>query len=39
VFFVDCQVQNAEMADRVLSELKGHCLVVRELGRYQSAQE
>jgi prephenate dehydratase len=39
VFFVDCQVQDVEMADRVLSELKAHCSVVRELGRYQSAQE
>ena len=39
VFYVDCQVQNVEMADRVLAELKAHCSVVRELGRYHAAVE
>jgi len=39
VFFVDCLVENADMADRVLAGLKGHCSVVRELGRYQAAKE
>jgi len=39
VFYVDCLVDDAEMADRVLGGLKAHCSVVRELGRYQSAQE
>ncbi len=39
VFFVDCQVDHTEMADRVLAGLQAHCLVVRELGRYHSVEE
>ncbi len=39
VFYVDCQVDSAEMADRVLAGLKSHCSVVRELGRYHAAEE
>ena len=39
VFYVDCQVDGAEMADRVLAGLQGHCSVVRELGRYHAAEE
>jgi prephenate dehydratase len=39
VFFVDCQVADASMADRVLAELTAHCSRFRELGRYQSAPE
>ena len=39
VFFVDCDVADAEMADRVLAGLQGHCLVVRELGRYHSLRD
>lgn len=39
VFYVDCQVDGTEMADRVLAGLKGHCSVVRELGRYHAAAE
>ena len=39
VFYVDCQVDGPDMADRVLAGLKGHSSLVRELGRYQAARE
>jgi prephenate dehydratase len=39
IFYVDCQVTGAEMADRVVAGLRTYCSVVRELGRYQAAKE
>ena len=37
VFYVDCLVENADTADRVLAAMRGHCSVVRELGRYHAS--
>jgi prephenate dehydratase len=39
IFYVDCTVTGAEMADRVVKGLRSYCSVVRELGRYQVAHE
>jgi prephenate dehydratase len=39
VFYVDCLVTGHEMADRVLEGLRAYCSVVKELGRYQAANE
>ena len=39
VFYVDCLVSGHEMAERVLDGLRAYCSVVKELGRYQAANE
>ena len=39
VFYVDCLVSGAGMADEILDGLRRYCAVVRELGRYQAATE
>ena len=39
VFYVDCLVTSAGMADGILAGLRQYCAVVRELGRYQAATE
>jgi prephenate dehydratase len=38
VFYVDFQVSHPGAASAVLSQLRGQCLVVKELGRYRAAQ-
>lgn len=37
VFFVDARFAEVEQANAALTELKGHCRMVKELGRYQAA--
>ena len=37
VFYVDCQLQAPEDADRTLRALRPHCSMVKELGRYREA--
>ncbi len=39
VFYVDCLVTGAAMADRVVAAMGAYCSVVKELGRYQAAEE
>jgi prephenate dehydratase len=37
IFYVDCQIQSSEEGSRVLEALRGHCAMVKELGRYKEA--
>lgn len=37
VFYVDLRYDSPEIADNALAALKGHCPMVKELGRYRSA--
>jgi prephenate dehydratase len=39
IFYVDCQIQSAEEGGRAIEALKPHCAMVKELGRYQEAQQ
>ncbi|HEY4052060.1 MAG TPA: prephenate dehydratase domain-containing protein [Acidobacteriaceae bacterium] len=39
VFYVDYQVSQPGAASSVLNQLRGQCLVVKELGRYQAARD
>jgi prephenate dehydratase len=36
VFYVDVRFQGAEMADAAIMALRGHCRLVKELGRYRA---
>ena len=38
VFYVDCQIQSNEEGARALDALRGHCGMVKELGRYREAR-
>jgi prephenate dehydratase len=37
IFYVDCQIHSSEEGSRALEALRGHCAMVKELGRYQEA--
>ena len=36
-FYADCQLSRPAQADAVLERLRGHCSMVKELGRYRTA--
>ena len=38
VFYVDCQIASAEEGSRAMEALRGHCGMVKELGRYREAE-
>ncbi len=38
VFYVDCQLQSADEGDKAVRVLNPHCAMVKELGRYQEAE-
>jgi prephenate dehydratase len=37
IFYVDCKINSADEAERVIEALRRHCLMVKELGRYRDA--
>jgi prephenate dehydratase len=39
IFYVDCQVQSSEEAERAIESLHRHCAMVKELGRYLGATQ
>jgi prephenate dehydratase len=39
IFYVDCQIHSADEATHAVDALKPHCAMVKELGRYQEAQQ
>ncbi len=38
IFYVDCQIHSPEEGSRALEALRPHCVMVKELGRYQEAR-
>lgn len=38
IFYVDCQLRSAEEGTRAIAALKGHCAMVKELGRYREGE-
>ena len=38
IFYVDCQIGSAGEGVRALDALRGHCGMVKELGRYREAR-
>jgi prephenate dehydratase len=38
IFYVDCQIGGSEEGTRALDTLRGHCGMVKELGRYREAR-
>jgi len=38
VFYVDCLIRSGEQGTRAVEALQSHCSMVKELGRYQEAQ-
>ena len=39
IFYVDCLMRSADEGERAIAALKGHCTMVKELGRYKEARE
>ncbi len=37
IFYVDCQIRSSDEGTRAIQALKGHCAMVKELGRYKDA--
>ncbi len=37
IFYVDCQIHSPEEGSRAIEALRPHCVMVKELGRYQEA--